>query len=152
MEKSSFAKLIDIRKERKPSCTLCSNHGIRSSLKGHKHNCPFLRCHCERCVKGRLKRDIMKQQVRLRRKQMKDIVNHPYCGTPVESLGKFQRFNFVVLFCCCSFVKNVVLIFANFWFLFLSFFLFWQKRKTLLSLQELVLFTTAEVPNWRNFC
>ena len=147
MEKSSFAKLIDIRKERKPSCTLCSNHGIRSSLKGHKHNCPFLRCHCERCVKGRLKRDIMKQQVRLRRKQMKDIVNHPYCGTPVESLGKFQRFNFVVLFCCCSFVKNVVLIFANFWFLFLSFFLFWQKRKTLLSLQELVLFTTAEVPN-----
>lgn len=140
MEKSSFAKLIDIRKERKPSCTLCSNHGIRSSLKGHKHNCPFLRCHCERCVKGRLKRDIMKQQVRLRRKQMKDIVNHPYCGTPVESLGKFQSFNFAVLFCCCSFV-------TNFCFLFLSFFLFWQKRKTLLSLQELVLFTTAEVPN-----
>lgn len=152
MEKSSFAKLIDIRKERKPSCTLCSNHGIRSSLKGHKHNCPFLRCHCERCVKGRLKRDIMKQQVRLRRKQMKDIVNHPYCGTPVESLGKFQRFNFVVLFCCCSFVTNVVLLFANFCFLFLSFFLFWQKRKTLLSLQELLLFTTAEVLNWRNFC
>lgn len=152
MEKSSFAKLIDIRKERKPSCTLCSNHGIRSSLKGHKHNCPFLRCHCERCVKGRLKRDIMKQQVRLRRKQMKDIVNHPYCGTPVESLGKFQSFNFAVLFCCCSFVTNVVFLFANFCFLFLSFFLFWQKRKTLLSLQELVLFTTAEVPNWRNFC
>lgn len=151
MEKSSFAKLIDIRKERKPSCTLCSNHGIRSSLKGHKHNCPFLRCHCERCVKGRLKRDIMKQQVRLRRKQMKDIVNHPYCGTPVESLGKFQSFNFAVLFCCCSFVTNVVFLFANFRFLFLSFFLFWQKRKTLLSLQELVLFTTAEVPNWRNF-
>ena len=147
MEKSSFAKLIDIRKERKPSCTLCSNHGIRSSLKGHKHNCPFLRCHCERCVKGRLKRDIMKQQVRLRRKQMKDIVNHPYCGTPVESLGKFQSFNFAVLFCCCSFVTNVVFLFANFRFLFLSFFLFWQKRKTLLSLQELVLFTTAEVPN-----
>lgn len=152
MEKSSFAKLIDIRKERKPSCTLCSNHGIRSSLKGHKHNCPFLRCHCERCVKGRLKRDIMKQQVRLRRKQMKDIVNHPYCGTPVESLGKFQRFNFVVLFCCCSFVTNVVFLFANFFFWFLSFFLFSQKRKTLLSLQELALFTTAEVPNWRNFC
>ena len=151
MEKSSFAKLIDIRKERKPSCTLCSNHGIRSSLKGHKHNCPFLRCHCERCVKGRLKRDIMKQQVRLRRKQMKDIVNHPYCGTPVESLGKFQSFNFAVLFCCCSFVTNVVFLFANFCFLFLSFFLFWQKRKTLLSLQELVLFITAEVPNWRNF-
>lgn len=152
MEKSSFAKLIDIRKERKPSCTLCSNHGIRSSLKGHKHNCPFLRCHCERCVKGRLKRDIMKQQVRLRRKQMKDIVNHPYCGTPVESLGKFQRFNFVVLFCCCCFVTNVVFLFANFFFWFLSFFLFSQKRKTLLSLQELALFTTAEVPNWRNFC
>lgn len=151
MEKSSFAKLIDIRKERKPSCTLCSNHGIRSSLKGHKHNCPFLRCHCERCVKGRLKRDIMKQQVRLRRKQMKDIVNHPYCGTPVESLGKFQSFNFAVLFCCCSFVTNVVFLFANFCFLCLSFFLFWQKRKTLLSLQELVLFTKAEVPNWRNF-
>ena len=152
MEKSPFAKLIDIRKERKPSCTLCSNHGIRSSLKGHKHNCPFLRCHCERCVKGRLKRDIMKQQVRLRRKQMKDIVNHPYCGTPVESLGKSQSFNFAVLFCCCSFVTNVVFLFANFCFLFLSFFLFWQKRKTLLSLQELVLLTTAEVPNWRNFC
>lgn len=129
MEKSPFAKLIDIRKERKPSCTLCSNHGIRSSLKGHKHNCPFLRCHCERCVKGRLKRDIMKQQVRLRRKQMKDIVNHPYCGTPVESLGKFQRFNFVGLFCCCSFVTNLVFLFANFCFLFLRFSWFGKKEK-----------------------
>ena len=91
MEDSSLDKLISIKKERKPSCTLCSNHGMRSNLKGHKHHCPFLNCHCERCVKGRRKRDIMKQQVRLRRKQMKDFGNRAYCVTPVEPQGKVEN-------------------------------------------------------------
>ncbi|XP_068725138.1 doublesex- and mab-3-related transcription factor 1-like [Montipora capricornis] len=84
MEDSSLEKLVGMKKERKPSCTLCSNHGVRSNLKGHKHHCPFLNCHCERCVKGRKKRDIMKQQVRLRRKQMKDFGNRTFCATPSE--------------------------------------------------------------------
>lgn len=88
MESSCLEKLIGTKKERKPSCTLCSNHGVRSNLKGHKHHCPFLNCHCERCVKGRRKRDIMKQQVRLRRKQMKDFGNRAYCVTPSQPQGK----------------------------------------------------------------
>ena len=76
---------IHIRKERKPSCTLCSNHGVRSNLKGHKRLCPFLNCHCELCVKGRQRRVIMRQQVRLRRRQMKDIGSRrTYCVAPVE--------------------------------------------------------------------
>lgn len=74
MSETSRKKQTHDRKERNPSCTLCINHGVRSKFKGHKRlGCPFLSCHCELCVNGRQKRVTMKKQVRLRRKQMKDI-------------------------------------------------------------------------------
>ena len=84
METSSYEEKMNVRKERKPSCTLCSNHGVRSNLKGHKRLCPFSNCDCEPCVKGRQRRVVMREQVRLRRRQMKDIGSRPYCVAPVE--------------------------------------------------------------------
>ena len=86
MEESSHEKRVNIslRRERKPSCTLCKNHGMRSNLKGHKRLCPFLTCDCEPCVKGRKRRVVMRRQVRLRRKQMKDIRSRSNSATPVE--------------------------------------------------------------------
>ncbi|KAL9974371.1 hypothetical protein ACROYT_G011395 [Oculina patagonica] len=84
MEESSLEKLMNNRKERKPSCTLCRNHGVRSKSKGHKLVCPFSNCDCEPCVKGRQRRVVMREQVRLRRRQMKDIGGRSYCVTPFE--------------------------------------------------------------------
>lgn len=100
MKESSLENLISTRKERKPTCTLCSNHGVRSNLKGHKRHCPFSSCPCDPCVKGRQRRVIMREQVRLRRKQMKDIGSRPYCVTPVEpGRGKTRK---VLLFFAAS--------------------------------------------------
>jgi len=84
MEESSFEKLMNIRKERKPCCTLCRNHGVRTNSKGHKHHCPFSNCDCQPCIKGRQRRVVMRKQVRLRRKQMRDIEGRSNCVTPVE--------------------------------------------------------------------
>ncbi|XP_020632272.1 doublesex- and mab-3-related transcription factor A2-like, partial [Orbicella faveolata] len=86
MEESSLEKRMNIslRRERKPSCTLCKNHGMRSNLKGHKRHCPFSNCDCEPCVKGRQRRVVMREQVRLRRKQMKDIESRSNSVAPVE--------------------------------------------------------------------
>jgi len=76
---------MNIRKERKPCCTLCRNHGVRTNSKGHKHQCPFSSCDCQPCVKGRQRRVVMRKQVRLRRKQMRDIERgRSNCVTPVE--------------------------------------------------------------------
>ena len=35
---------------RKPLCTRCRNHGLKTSLKGHKHSCFFKLCMCDRCT------------------------------------------------------------------------------------------------------
>ncbi|XP_022803195.1 doublesex- and mab-3-related transcription factor A2-like isoform X1 [Stylophora pistillata] len=76
-------KWIHTSKKRDPCCTLCFNHGVRSKLKGHKRlGCPFLRCDCKQCVNGRKKRVTMKMQVRLRRKQMKEIGRRNYQYIP----------------------------------------------------------------------
>jgi len=86
MEESSLEKRMNIslRRKRNPSCTLCQNHGMRSNLKGHKRHCPFSNCDCEPCVKGRQRRVVMSKQVRLRRKQMKDIESRSNSVAPVE--------------------------------------------------------------------
>jgi len=94
MEESSLEKRMNIslRRERKPSCTLCKNHGMRSNLRGHKRHCPFSNCDCEPCVKGRQRRVVMREQVRLRRKQMKDIESRSNSVAPVEPFqGKKEK-------------------------------------------------------------
>ena len=93
MEESLEKRMsVSLRRERKPSCALCKNHGIRSNRKGHKRLCPFSNCDCEPCVKGRKRRVVMREQVRLRRKQMKDIGRRCNSVTPVEPFrGKKDR-------------------------------------------------------------
>jgi len=58
---------------RKPSCTLCANHGIRSDLKGHKYHCKYSDCECKLCDQGRERREVMRKQVKLRRHQMREF-------------------------------------------------------------------------------
>ena len=61
------------KRTRKPSCTLCSNHGKRKDLKGHKYVCEFSDCECDHCDRGRERRKVMREQVKLRRHQMREI-------------------------------------------------------------------------------
>ena len=102
MSETSRKKQTHDRKERNPSCTLCINHGVRSKFKGHKRlGCPFLSCHCELCVNGRQKRVTMKKQVRLRRKQMKDIGRrNNQCISPAVEPTRGNR---TIFMCCFSF-------------------------------------------------
>lgn len=110
MEESSFEKLMNMRKERNPCCTLCRNHNVRTNTKGHKHHCPFKNCDCEPCVKGRKKRVVMSKQVRLRRKQMRDIEGRSnYIASVKPGRGKK---NTMWAKNCCSFPKvNLILLF-----------------------------------------
>lgn len=69
----SFQASFSANRTRQPTCTLCRNHGIRSDLKGHKYYCEFSDCECKLCFQGRERREVMRQQVQLRRRQMKQI-------------------------------------------------------------------------------
>ncbi|GMT13964.1 hypothetical protein PFISCL1PPCAC_5261, partial [Pristionchus fissidentatus] len=50
------------------ACNLCAAHGIDSYQRAH--SCPFKDCDCARCNVVRVRRAIVAQQLRLRRKEM----------------------------------------------------------------------------------
>lgn len=57
---------------RSPTCALCKNHGLASSLKGHKRYCPYGKCGCESCRVTRRKQKINADQVSKRRAFQQD--------------------------------------------------------------------------------
>ncbi|TKR92068.1 hypothetical protein L596_006785 [Steinernema carpocapsae] len=60
------------KKVRDPKCALCSAHGIKEPLKGHKKvTCPFNGCGCNLCELVDNRRRLMARQIKLRRVQQK---------------------------------------------------------------------------------
>ncbi|KAM3718534.1 Protein male abnormal [Dirofilaria immitis] len=60
------------KKIRDPKCALCSAHGNKQPLRGHKKaQCPFLKCGCHLCDLVENRRTLMARQIKLRRDQQK---------------------------------------------------------------------------------
>uniref|UniRef100_A0A0N4ZAT9 DM domain-containing protein n=1 Tax=Parastrongyloides trichosuri TaxID=131310 RepID=A0A0N4ZAT9_PARTI len=80
-------------KGRIPTCALCSAHGYKAKLRGHrKSDCPFKDCGCDVCEIVIHRRNLMAAQIKLRRHQTRTRESN-IIQTPMN----LQKFSFANL-------------------------------------------------------
>jgi hypothetical protein len=80
-------------------CARCRNHDQHNPIKGHKNNCMFASCECEKCVITEERRKIMAKQIRENRSnKMASDEDDGYSGSPPGSSDKeSEGFKFQVV-------------------------------------------------------
>jgi hypothetical protein len=67
-------------------CARCRNHDLQEPIKGHKNNCKFAECECEKCKITEERRKIMAKQIRENRSnKINSDEDDGYGGSPTES-------------------------------------------------------------------
>nr|XP_006821777.1 PREDICTED: doublesex- and mab-3-related transcription factor C2-like [Saccoglossus kowalevskii] len=66
------AERSPVTRKPKPKCARCRNHGIVIRIKDHKPVCCYRNCTCQDCNLTKMRQDVMKKQVALRRRQATD--------------------------------------------------------------------------------
>lgn len=77
-------RILTVINRTKPNCVRCRNHGLKTSLKGHKRYCKYKNCRCSKCIQTTERQHMMAIQIAKRRRDAQDEERR-IKGLPVPS-------------------------------------------------------------------